>query len=308
MGHATDRGRMTGCTVVLPEAGVTCGIDPRGQATSLRQVDSLFPTHLGNEVHAIYLTGGSAFGLDSAAGVMAWLEERDVGLQVPFGRVPVVPTAAIFDLSLGDHRARPDAAMAGAACRAASGEETGEGAVGAGTGATVGKLYGIDQAMKGGLGGASRVYPDGLVVAALAVVNAYGDVRDPDTGRILAGAREPGEGGGFADTALVLASRGYQPGSAFNNTVLVVLGTNARLSKPDACRLAQMSQAGLARAVRPCHSVFDGDVVFAFSTGAHECDLLTLAAASAELVARAIVRAVTEADGGGLIPAWKDLQ
>ena len=308
VGHSTDLARMTGCTVVLFDHGATGGIDVCGQATSTRQVDSLFPTHLGAEIHAIHLTGGSAFGLDSAAGVMAYLEERDVGMPVPFGRVPTVPTAAIFDLSIGDHRARPDAAMARAACEAASEGPVAEGSVGAGTGATVGKLYGIDRAMKGGLGTASRVYPDGLAVAALAVVNAFGDVVDPATSAVVAGARVPGKDRDLARAGRVLADRGYAPGPAFGNTVLVVVGTSARLTKVDACRLAHMAQAGVSRSVNPSLSIFDGDVVFAFGAGTHDCDLPSLAASAADLVATAIVRAVRTTDGHGHLPAWKDLR
>ena len=308
VGHATDLPRMTGCTVVLFGNGATGGIDLRGMATSTRQGDSLFPTHLGAEIHAIFLTGGSAFGLDSAAGVMAFLEESDVGMPVPFGRVPTVPTAVIFDLSLGDHRARPDAAMARAACEAATDGPVALGSVGAGTGATVGKLYGIDRAMKGGLGSASRVYPDGLAVAALAVVNAYGDVIDPATGEAIAGARVPGKDRELARADRVLAGRGFASGPAFGNTVLVVVGTNARLTKVDACRLARMAQAGVSRAVSPSLSLFDGDVVFAFATGTHDAELPSLGAAAAERVGQAIVRAVREADGHGHLPAWKDLR
>jgi L-aminopeptidase/D-esterase-like protein len=311
VGHATDLSRMTGCTVVLFEHGATAGVHVAGHATSTRQIDSLFPTHLGSEVHAIYLTGGSAFGLDSAAGVMSYLEERDVGMPVPTGRVPVVPTAAIFDLSLGDPRARPDAAMARAACEAASGGPVSEGSVGAGTGASVGKLYGIGQAMKGGLGTAAKALPDGAIVAALAVVNAYGDVVDPATGSVIAGARVPGSEREFANATRTLIaggprSTGAESGPAFGNTTLVVVGTTARLTKVDACRLARAAQAGVARTVSPSLALFDGDVVFAFATGTDDGDFRAVAALAAEIVAAAVARAVRAADGRGFLPAWKD--
>lgn len=308
IGQTQDYERMTGCTVILLEGGAVCGIDLRGQATSTRQIDSLSPTHLGQKIHAILLTGGSAFGLDCAAGVMSYLEAKKVGFPTPYGVVPVVPTAVIFDLSLGDHSARPDPAMAEKACEQATDQPIAQGTVGAGTGASVGKLYGIGQAMKGGLGTAGRVYQDGLAVGALAVVNAFGDICDPENGRLIAGTRSPDDKNTLADSSRILIDRGFAGRDSFDNTVLVAVGTNAAMDKAQACRLAQMAQTGLARTVRPCHSIFDGDIVFAFSTGDKQCDLQTLGTIAAKLTAEAIVNAVKAADGRGLLPAWKDLQ
>ena len=306
-GHATDRERLTGCTVVLFDHDAIAGAFLAGAATSTRQIDSLSPHHFVEGINAIFLTGGSAFGLDAAAGVMRFLEEKGKGLQVRYAKVPIVPTAAIFDLALGDHLARPSPEMAYEACEAASSEPLAEGSIGAGVGASVGKLFGIEHACKGGVGSCSRVFPDGLTIAALTVVNAFGDIVDPRTGQVIAGVRDPSDPKRFCNAAATLSGGGVQP-PGFSNTVLSVVATNACLTKPQATHLARMAAAGIARAVNPAHTNFDGDLVFAVSTGNMASNLNALGAAAAELVSESILRAIKAADGFGLIPAWKDLQ
>jgi L-aminopeptidase/D-esterase-like protein len=305
VGHAHDERGRTGVTVLLFDPPAIGAIDRRGAAISTRQCDSLLPEHLMARVDALVLTGGSAFGLDCAAGVMDELAARGVGMPTPGRPVPIAPTAALFDLGFGDGAARPTAAMARQALLSAS-VEVAEGSVGAGHGASIGKLYGIKQAMKGGLGTASRRRAaDGLIVGALAAVNAWGDIIDPETGAIVAGARDPQDPARFADTARVLAEEPWQkrPGFAvFDNTVLVAVATNARLDKPAAGFIARMAQTGIARAVRPCHGPFDGDVVFALSCGDGPADLPAIGQMAAEAVAEAIVRAARLADGFGLLP------
>ena len=315
MGHATDSQALTGCTVVLCEKGAVAGVDVRGSAPGTRETDLLAPTNLVEKVHAILLTGGSAYGLAAADGVMRWLEKRGVGFPVGVGVVPIVPGAVLFDLALGDPKVRPGAEMGYAACRSASGGPVEEGNVGAGTGATVGKLFGLEWAMKGGLGTASVELGGGAIVAALVAVNAFGDVVDPSSGRILAGARQPG--GGFVNTALALQEMAFKetvpgasevPGTFPTNTTISVVATDARLTKAQATKLAQMAHDGLARAVRPAHTLFDGDTIFALSLGEKEAPLNALGAAAAMAVEEAILRGIRAAEGVGGIPAWRDLK
>jgi len=304
VGHATDLAALTGCTVVLAEAGAVGGVDVRGSAPGTRETDLLRPMNLVQRAHAILLTGGSAFGLGAADGVMRYLEERNVGFDTGVAgapRVPIVPAAVIFDLRVGDPRARPTAQMAYKACRKAS-PLVGEGSVGAGTGATVGKLLGIQQAMKGGVGTWSVTVPGGTVVGALVVVNAFGDVLDDRTGRILAGARAPGEEG-FADTARALQQLEIPRGVGIGeNTTLVVVATNARLSKEETNWLARVAHDGLARVISPVHTLYDGDTVFALSLGDARSHLLPLGAAAVEAVAEAVQRAVRQAKSAGGVP------
>ncbi len=307
IGHASDFRGLTGCTVVLCEAGAVCGVDVRGSAAGTRDPAPCFPGHLVERVHAIFLTGGSAFGLDAAAGVMEYLESRGVGFPAGKVRVPIVPGAVIFDLNLGSAKARPDRGMALWACRKAT-SRVAEGSLGAGTGATVGKLFGIEQATKGGVGFDSLVISEGVTVQALAVVNAFGDVLAPGTGAVLAGARESKDSGRFAGTAgQLLAGRIRKDFGVATNTTLVVVMTNARLTKIQATKVAQMAQDGLARAICPVHTQFDGDLVFALSMGSKNADLNSLGAAAAEVTARAIVRAVRAAKGLGGVPACGEL-
>ena len=308
VGHASDIVGCTGCTVILCPEGTVGGVDVRGSAAGTRELDALSPLHLVPHVHAVLLAGGSAFGLDAAAGVMQFLEERGIGFDVQVTRVPIVPTAILFDLRLGDARARPDARMAYAACQQATDDPFQEGSVGAGTGATVGKLFGIGQAMKAGLGTAGVELPGNVRVAALAVVNAYGDVRDPSTGRLLAGAREAPTGHRLVDTAAAMRRGAARQGYTSESTTLAVVATNADLTKAQATKMAQVAHHGLVRTIVPVHTTLDGDLVIGLATGAVEADLNAVGLAAADAVAEAVVRAVTKATTLGGLPAWADLQ
>jgi L-aminopeptidase/D-esterase-like protein len=299
VGHYSMAGRPTGCTVVLAEAGAVGGVDVRGSAPGTRETDLLNPVNLVERVHAISLAGGSAFGLDAASGVMRYLEERGVGLETEFGKVPIVPAAVLFDLGLGDPKIRPTAECGYRAAAAASAGPVAEGNVGAGTGASVGKLAGASRAMKGGVGTASFSTPDGLVVSALVAVNAVGDVIDPSTGRVIAGVRTP-DGKGLADARVLLRSGSLKPSSMIGrNTTIGVVATNAALTKAQATKIAQMAQDGLARAISPVHTLFDGDTIFALATGSRQGtpDMITIGALAADAVAEAVLRAVRAAKG-----------
>ena len=304
VGCAQDAEKMTGVTVLLCPEGTVGGIDLRGSATSTRQCDSLQAGHMVSVVHAVCLAGGSAFGLDCAAGVLRFLAQRGKGLNVGFRTVPIVPTAALFDCALGDHEAFPAPDMAYEACEKAT-DSFPSGSHGAGCGASVGKVLGIGQAMKGGQGFCLVRGQDGLVVAAMTAVNAYGDIVDPQSGAILAGVRSDLEGERFADALKVLA-QGRQPVSSFSkspsNTVLSVIVTNAGLDKSACCRVAKMAHCGLARVVRPAHSVFDGDVAIALSAGKVAANENTVGALGAKALEGAVLDAVTFADGFGRIP------
>ncbi len=306
VGHATDLEAITGCTVILCDGGAVGGVDVRGSASGTRELDALNPLHLVEHCHGVVLAGGSAFGLDAAGGVMDVLEARGIGFDVGVTRVPIVPAAILFDLRIGRPDVRPDRAMGRRAAEAAGPGPVAEGSVGAGTGATVGKLRGMPHAMKGGLGTAATALPGGLVVGALAAVNAFGDVVDPETGRILAGLR--GADGRPAGTAAAMRAGILRPGYAAESTTLAVVATNARLAKPQATKLAAMAQNGIARAVSPAHTTFDGDLVFALATGQTEGDLNLIGTVAADLVARAIVRGIKKAGSLGGIPAFADLE
>ncbi len=303
VGHATDEQGITGCTVVLCESGAVVGVDQRGGAPGTRETDLARPMHLVREAHAVVLAGGSAFGLAAADGVMRWLAGHEVGYGALGVRVPIVPAAILFDLALGDPHAHPDAEMGWRACEAATDGPIAEGSVGAGTGATVGKVLGMESAMKGGIGTAAEDLGNGLIVGALVAVNALGDVVDPATGGILAGARLPD--GGFADTLAVLRQMRIQPPPG-ESTVIGVVVTSARLDKEGACKVAQMAQDGLARAVRPAHTMYDGDTFFVLATGDVAADVNLVGAYAAEVVASAIVRAVRQARGRGGVPGLAD--
>lgn len=306
VGHATNSDALTGCTVVLcPTAGCVAGVDVRGSAPGTRETDLLRPGQLVERVQAILLAGGSAFGLSAADGVMRFLEERGAGFPVGQTVVPIVPAAIIFDLTVGASQIRPDAAMGYAACRAASGDAVTEGNVGAGAGASVGKMLGMARAMKAGVGSASLRLPGGLIVAALVVVNALGDVIEPRTGRIIAGARLPD--GRWADSAATLL-QGRQGEALPGNTVIGVVATNAILSKEQANKIAQMAHDGLARSVRPVHTMYDGDALFALATGEVVADATRVGQAAADVVAEAVVRSVrTARTAGGLLGLAGDI-
>lgn len=309
VGHVTDPIGLTGCTVVLCEAGATATCEVRGAAPGTRETDALHPSSLVQQVHAVLLTGGSAFGLAAATGVDRYLEERGVGYDVGVARVPIVPAAVLFDLAIGDPRARPDDAMGYEACARATPGPVEEGSVGAGTGATVGKMLAMAGAMKGGVGSWSVRLPDETIVGALVAVNALGDVIDSRTGAIIAGAREPD--GRFVGTADALLSR--TPLAGFGaNTTLAVIATNAVLTKAQAWRLAVQGHAGLSRAIVPSHTLYDGDTVFALATGSRaaplgEADLVRLGEAAAQAVAESVRRGVRAARGMGGIPGYVDL-
>lgn len=296
VGHHTDARRTTGCTVVLARGGAVGGCDVRGAAPGTRETDLLQPSNLVQQVHAVMLSGGSAWGLDAASGAMRWLDEQGIGLDVGVGRVPIVPAAVLFDLAVGDSRIRPGADAGHAACQAASAAPPAEGNVGAGTGACVGKVFGMERAMKGGIGTASLTV-HGVTVGALIACNAVGDVVDPHSGTLLAGARSP-DGRQLHDTCRALLS-GEEPRPllAGTNTTIGVVATDARITKVQARRLAVVAHDGLARAIRPVHTMSDGDTLFALGTGLaeHSLGMLTLSAMAAEAVALATARAVLAA-------------
>lgn len=306
VGHFTDTRRPTGCTVVLCEQGAVAGVDVRGAAPGTRETDLLRPENTVQQVHAILLSGGSAFGLDAASGVMRWLRERGHGLQVGPACVPIVPGAVLFDLWLGDPTITPDAAAGYAACEAAN-DQADMGSVGAGSGATVGKLFGPQQAMKGGIGSAS-LRLDGITIAALVAVNAVGDVIDPATGQLIAGAR--GRDGRPVGTMAALKA-GQKPGRLLTgaNTTIGVIATDAQLDKAQATKLAQMSHDGLARSINPVHTPSDGDVMFALATGGtrRSADLTWLGALAAEVTAQAVLSAVRSATGLPGLPSAGEL-
>lgn len=303
VGHATDKRAATGCTVILCERGAVGGVDVRGGAPGTRETDLLRPMNLVERVHAVLLTGGSAFGLAAADGVVRFLEERGVGFETGGTKVPVVPAAVIFDLAVGSAKVRPGPEMGYAAAREAA-EKVEEGSVGVGTGASVGKLLGPVSAMKGGVGTWSLRLPGGVVIGALVVVNAFGDVIDTDNGAILAGARDPATGH-FLNMTETLLSMEEMPGFPGNST-LAVVATNAGLTKEQANKLAQLAHDGLARVITPAHTMFDGDTVFALSTGEARANLVSLGVAAEQAVTEAVKRGVRLAKGIAGIPGLAD--
>ena len=312
VGHAQDYEAVTGCTVILCEAGAVGGIDQRGGAPGTRETDALQPMHLVQKVHAILLTGGSAFGLDAASGVVRYLEEKGIGLDVGVTRVPIVPAAVLFDLNIGSASRRPDAQMGYQACLNASSNHPDEGSIGAGTGATVGKILGIQNAVKSGIGTASITIKEDLIVAAIVAVNALGDVIDPQNSEIKAGVRLPDESENtkFADTLKVMKKMASSNILAFGrqaNTVIGVVATNAKMDKEGINKIAQMAQDGLARTIRPAHTMVDGDTIFSLSIGDQEGDVNTIGAFAAEAFSMAILRAVEKAKTLTDIPALFDL-
>ena len=298
VGHHTDSRRPTGCTVIITRGGAVAGVDVRGAAPGTRETDLLHPSNLVDRVHAILLAGGSAWGLDAASGVMQWLEENNIGLPVGFGLVPIVPAAVLFDLPVGDARIRPDAAAGYAACVAASARAPDQGSIGAGAGALVGKIFGLERAMRGGIGTASLTV-DGITVGAIVACNAVGDVIDPNTGQVLAGARTLDGQALLNSRDALLAGMSPQPVLAGTNTTIGVIATDAILTKAQAHRLAQVAHDGLARSINPVHTLSDGDTLFALGTGAagKSAGMLLLSTLAAEVTARAVVRALLAAKG-----------
>lgn len=313
VGHFTEQRRPTGCTVVMYEAGAVGGVDVRGGAPGTRDIELLDPTKAVDVVHAIMLSGGSAFGLAAADGAMRWFEEKKIGYAFGGSYVPIVPAAILFDLPVGDGRIRPDAEAGYKACAAARATPSEQGNVGAGAGATVGKMLGHGRAMKGGLGCASLKMPSGLVVGALIAVNAAGDIFHPGRGRLLAGART-GNGKGLADV-MELMRRGALPALAAKpreNSTIGVVATNAPLTKADANKVAQMAHDGLARAIQPVHTLVDGDTIFALATGrlkagAAARNLSLIGALAAEVTSMAVVSAILSAKSLLDYPACVDL-
>jgi len=309
VGHASDFGAVTGCTVILFDKPAIGAIDLRGGGTSTRQIDSLLSHNTFGKVHAILLTGGSAYGLDASGGVMKFLEERNKGLSVGYGMVvPSVPTAVIFDLGIGNGRIRPDARMGYEACLNAESSGVEEGSIGAGTGATVGKLLGLDHATKGGVGTSGYKFENGVIVSALVVVNAFGDVVSPENGEIVAGVRTTPRGSKFAGTVNLLKQGVTFREDKSQNTTLAVVATNARFSKSELGRIANIAQTGLARVISPVHTIADGDVVIAVSCGEIEGDANLIGVIAAELTANAILRALHHSKGMGGIPSTEDLR
>ena len=306
VGHAQDMDALTGCTVVLCPPNTVGGVDQRGGAPGTRETDLLHPMHLVNQVTAILLAGGSAFGLDAAAGVMRYCEENRMGFDAGVAAVPIVPAAVLFDLSIGDAKVRPDAEMGYQACLNASEDPPAQGNVGAGTGATVGKVLSPKMSTKSGIGTACIDLGGGGKVAAIVAVNAFGDVVDPDSGKIIAGVRGIK---GYADTLKVMKSfvgrkvMGFASGP--ENTVIGVVATNVKLNKEQITRVAQMAHNGLARTIRPAFTLLDGDTCFGLSAGDVEMDLNIVGAYAAVAYQEAILNAVKNAEKAGGIPAMK---
>ena len=302
VGHASNFDALTGCTAILCEGGATGGVDMRGSACEASSLETLHPGHITPQVHGIVLSGGSAFGLETASGVRRYLEQHGVGFRAGPTVVPIVPCAILFDLDIGKPGVRPTREMGESAAAAATADPVKEGAVGAGTGATVGKISGIRQAMKSGAGSGLVELKGGLLVAALVVVNAFGDVRDPATGKLIAGARRAPDSRELADTEAQMKAGALVGGFERRNTTLAVVATNARLSKVQAGKLAQLASLGMARTIFPVHTMFDGDLVFALATGEAQGDVNILGVAAAEAVAQAVVRAVRNAPTMGGVP------
>jgi len=299
VGHAQNMKALTGCTVILCQKGATAGVDVRGGAPGTRETDLLNPVNLVDKVHAVLLSGGSAFGLDAATGVMRYLEEKKIGYKTREMRVPIVPAAILYDLGLGSKDIRPDAKMGYQACINASKKETAEGVVGAGAGASVGKVIGMKKATKSGIGTASVHLGNGVVIGAIVAVNALGDVFDPHTGEFVAGVH-----GKYRSLELMrtLSMKSLPR----NNTVIGAVAINANLTKTEMTRVAQMAHDGLARTIRPAHTQFDGDTIFALATGGKKIDVSLAGAFAAEVFAEAVVRAVRMSVSAGGLPGLYD--
>ena len=294
VGHAQDFIGGTGCTVILPDDGAVCGVDVAGGGPGTRETDALNPVNLIQKIQGVYLSGGSAYGLAGADGVMRWCEENQRGYDVGIGRVPIVPGAVLFDLPVADFHARPDRDMGYQACLSASSEESRCGNVGAGTGASVGKVGGMDLAMKGGLGTASLTFND-IVIGAIVAVNCLGDVIDPSTGKIIAGALTKDKSD-FIGTMNLYKNRvagKTQPN--MSNTTIGAIATNAELTKSQATKVSMMAHDGFARVINPIHTLHDGDTIFTLSTGKHQADVSIIGALAAEVMATAVIRAVKAA-------------
>ncbi|WP_035512481.1 P1 family peptidase [Halalkalibacillus halophilus] len=293
VGHAEDQHAKTGCTVIISENGATCGVDVRGSAPGTRETDLLDPINLVNEVHAICLAGGSAYGLDASSGVMQFLEEKRIGLDVGVAKVPIVPSAILFDLAVGNPSVRPDQAMGYEASKQANNSKVTTGNVGAGTGATVGKVLGFDHASPSGIGSYSITLENGLVVGAIVAVNAFGDVIDTINNQILAGAINP-ESGEFINTASFLKKNTSHKGSTGTNTTIGVIGVNAKLSKAEAKKVSQMAQNAIGKTISPAHTMYDGDTIFTLATGDDSFSIDLIGSVAVEVMEKAIIQAVSK--------------
>ena len=302
VGHISDFDALTGCTAILCEAGAVGGVDIRGSASGTQEIDVLSPGHVADKIHGILLAGGSAFGLEAAAGVRRYLASRKVGFAFGGQHVPIVPAAVLFDLNMGKAGVHPNVAMGEAAAAAATTDAVKEGCVGAGTGASIGKLFGMSRAMKSGIGTSTVALPGGVMVSALVALNAVGDVRDPATGKLIAGARKSAESHELVDSEAEMKRGAMIGGGARRNTTLGVVATNARLDKVQANKLAQFASLGVARTIYPVNTMADGDIVFALSAGELQADINTLGVAAAEALAQSILRAVRQAKSLGGVP------
>lgn len=302
VGHVTDHEALTGCTVILCPPNTVGGVDQRGGAPGTRETDLLSPMHLVENVHALVLSGGSAYGLATADGVMRYLEEQGIGYPVEQFVVPIVPTAILNDLLIGDGKVRPDAEMGYQGAQVASSDPVQQGNIGAGAGCRVGAFFGNSLATKGGLGSASATVGDGLIVSAIVAVNAVGDILAED-GKTIAGIRNPE--GGFAGMMNVMANMAHIPASASrNNTVIGAIATNAQLTKEEVNKVAQMAHNGLGRAIRPAHTMYDGDTIFALATGEIPANVNVIGALAAEVMAQAIRRGIYTALTAGGVRQW----
>ena len=317
VGQSENMDALTGCTVVICKNGAVGGIDQRGGAPGTRETDAIKPMHLVEKLHAVVLSGGSAFGLDAAGGVMKFLEEEGVGFNTGYAKVPIVSAAVLYDLAIGSPDIRPDFDMGYEACKSASDQSFYIGNYGAGTGASVGKILGPGQAMKSGIGTASIDIGGGVIVGAIMAVNAFGDIVNPETGRIIAGARTVkkgpiaiGKDSNFANsmqTLRTIAGRTNLKFASMQNTMIGVVATNAKLTKEEANKVAQMAQDGIAMTVRPAHTMFDGDTIFAMATNMKSADVNAVGAFAAQAVANAIVNGVKSASSAAGLPAYEDL-
>ncbi len=306
IGHAQDLNALTGCTVLLARNGVTAGVDVRGGAPGTRETDLLNPVNFVQKIHAVFLAGGSAFGLDAATGVMQYLEEQDVGFDVGVMKVPIVCGAVLFDLTLGDHRVRPDSAMGYQACLNAGNTVCAEGNVGAGAGASVGKILGMERAMKSGFG-ACFFQTGALKVGAVVAVNCLGDVIHPETGATLAGVLNK-EKTAFLHTETVMLEKFAGTNISFaGNTTIGVVVANGIFTKSEAAKLASMAHNGFARTMRPSHTMLDGDTIFALATGEVEADISVVGMLAARAMEQAVLRAVFKAKSLGGLPCFSEL-
>lgn len=307
VGHAENRDAITGCTVLFVENGAVCGVDVRGSAPGTRETDALDPINAIDRVHGICLAGGSAFGLDAATGVMHFLEEKGIGVDAGVTKIPIVPSAVLFDLFIGDAHVRPTAKMGYEAAENAKVGAFANGNIGVGYGATVGKMAGPQFCMKGGMGSASTAGKDGLVVGALVAVNAVGDVKDPDTREILAGARNP-ETASWIDSCAYLAEHALSQALPGTNTTIGVIAVNAQLTKAEAKKIAQLTQNALARTIYPVHTMLDGDTIFVLGTGDKSYPVDYIGQLATQVMEEAILAGIKSADKLANVESYSSIQ